>query len=104
MKVYISIPITGEDYKKQRELADQIARSLSRKGHEPVNPFNIYAGKNPSYEDHLAYDLRALMDCDAIVMCRGWEHSFGCNLELGYARQCNEFGRKRMKLFVEDEL
>lgn len=104
LKIYISIPITGKDYKKQREHADDIARSLSRQGWDVVNPFNIYAGKNATYEDHIAFDLRALMDCDAIVMCKGWEHSFGCTLEYSYAQLCKRYQRKDFKLFLEQEL
>lgn len=88
-KVYVSIPIKGKDYKKQREHADEVGRSLSRKGMEVVNPFNIYAGKDPSYADHLACDLRALMDCDVIFLCQGWENSRGCRIEFFTAQ---EFG------------
>ena len=104
MKVYISIPISGKDYRKQREHADDVARSLSRQGHIPVSPFNIYAGKCPTYEDHLCYNMRVLMDCDAIVFCKGWEHSFECLLEYSYVQLCEETGRKKMTAFVESEI
>lgn len=100
-KIYISIPITGKDYKKQREHADEIARSLSRQGWEAVNPFNIFAGKNPSYEDHLACDLRALMDCDAIYFCEGWENSLGCNIEHDTALRFIAANRKNFKIIYE---
>lgn len=81
MKVYISLPISGRDIDEARQQADLAAAKLSRLGHRPVNPFNIYAGKYPTYADHLCCDLRALMDCDAIYMCDGWEKSGGCSIE-----------------------
>ena len=101
MKVYISIPITGKDYKKQREHADQIARSLSRKGYEPVNPFNIYAGKNPDYWDHICYNLRALADCDVIYLCEGWSYSCGCSIERDFALQAQIHGKKQYMIIYE---
>lgn len=82
MRVYISIPITDKDEQKQREHADLTKAMLSRVGHTPISPFDIYAGKNPKYEDYLCYDLRALADCDAIYLCEGWQFSRGCRIEV----------------------
>lgn len=89
MKVYISLPISGRDIDEARRQADLAAAQLSRMGHRPVNPFNIYAGKNPTYADHLCCDLRALMDCDAIYLCEGWECSRGCDIEFFVALKFN---------------
>lgn len=93
MKIYISIPISGKDEREVREHADLIKASLSRAGHSPVNPFDIYAGKNPTYADYLCADLRALADCDAIFMCNGWQFSRGCRIERTFAE---EFGKHVM--------
>lgn len=90
MKVYISIPITGHDEEKQREKSDLIKAMLSRAGHKAVSPFNIYAGKNPKYEDYLCYDLRVLADCDAIYLCEGWQFSRGCRIEANFAKEFNK--------------
>ena len=86
MKIYISVPISGRPIEEARHEADLTKRMLSIQGHQPVNPFEIYAGKNPTYEDHLACDLRALMDCDAIYMCPGWGLSIGCTIEFNVIR------------------
>ena len=93
MKVYISIPISGHDEKKVREHADIVKASLSRAGHTPVNPFDIYVGDSPSYADCLCADLRALADCDAIFLCDGWQFSRGCRIEANFAK---EFGKQFM--------
>ena len=89
MKIYISIPISGYDENEVRQHADLVKASLSRAGHTPINPFDIYAGKNPTYADYLCADLRALADCDAIFMCHAWQFSRGCRIERTFAE---EFG------------
>lgn len=100
-RIYISIPISGLDIKKVREKADLIKAKLSRKGYEVVSPFDVYAGKNPSYEDYICYDLLAMLGCDAIYFCKGWELSCGCNIERDVARCYKKFGRKDFKLIYE---
>lgn len=47
MKVYISIPISGKPLKDTMQKADGIKSALSRKGHRPVSPFDIYCGNEP---------------------------------------------------------
>lgn len=93
MKVYISLPISNKDEVEAREHADLTKAMLGRAGHDPVNPFDIYCGKNPSYADYLCSDLRALADCDAIYLCEEWQFSRGCRIEANFA---NEFGKTIM--------
>lgn len=99
MKIYISIPIANNP--KALEKADLIKSKLSKKGHTPVSPFDIFAGKNPKYEDHICYDLRAMLDCDAILLCKGWESSCGCNIEHDVAMRFKAHGRKDFKIMYE---
>lgn len=98
MKIYISIPITGRDENKVREEADNIKAALSRQGHEVVSPFDIYAGKNPTYEDYICYDLRAMLDCDAILFCQGWSDSCGCCIEHDVALRLIAHHKKDFKI------
>ena len=91
MRIYLSIPISGMDEKKQREKADMIKACLSRQGHAVVNPFEICAGKNPEYIDYLVYDLRALSGCDGIDMSAGGQNSKGCAVERFFA---TTYGKK----------
>lgn len=86
MTIYISIPISGHDVKKVREKADLTKAMLSRAGHKVITPFEVPAGKNPVYKDYICCDLRALLDCDAIYLCDGWQFSQGCQLEAEAAR------------------
>ena len=85
MTIYISLPITGQE-QEAREKADLTKAMLRRAGHKVITPFEVYAGKNPVYKDHIAFDIRALLDCDAIYLCDGWQFSQGCQLEAEAAR------------------
>lgn len=100
-KIYISIPITGHSEEKVREKADRVKAKLSREGWTVVSPFDIYAGRNPEYADYIAADIRALMDCDAIYMCRGWAKSCGCSIEIATARALKEFDKKPFTIIYE---
>lgn len=102
MKVYLSIPISNLDLTAQREKADLIKARLSREGHEVVSPFDIYAGKNPTYADHICCDLRAMIDCDAVYMCKGWHSSCGCHIEYETAVNLKRFGKKNFKFIYEE--
>lgn len=99
-KIYISLPISGQE-QEAREHADLVKAKLSREGHKPVSPFDIYAGKNPTYEDHICCDLRATLDCDAIYFCKGWEQSCGCNIEHDIALRYIAHGKKNFKIIYE---
>ena len=80
MKIYISLPISGRE-EEARERAQMIAKAIKEAGHTPVNPFDIYAGENPDYFDHLCADLRAMMDCDAVYFDKDHYMSCGCKIE-----------------------
>lgn len=95
LRIYISIPISHLDYRQQREKADLLMRAFREDGHEVVNPFEICAGRNPTYEDHICYDLRAMLDCDMIFFCRGWELSTGCCIEHDVALRYNRDPNKK---------
>ena len=99
-KIYISLPISADPI-KAREKADLIKAKLSREGYDVVSPFDVYAGKNPTYEDYICYDLRAMLDCDAILFCKGWEESCGCRIEFDTAMNYMAFGKKDFKIMHE---
>lgn len=86
MKVYISFPISGYDIEERRRFSDRVAEAIRLRGHEPLNPLDVYAGTDPDYFDHICYDLRAMLDCDAVLMLHGWEESRGCRLEYHAAK------------------
>lgn len=97
-KIYISIPITGHDRDTQRQHADLVAARLSREGYQVVNPFMIYAGEHPTWEDHMGCDIRALLDCDAVYFCDGWASSVGCCIEHDIVKRCIGMGKKQFTI------
>lgn len=92
MKIYISLPITGQE-EEAREKACHVKAMLSGAGHNPVSPFDIYAGEDAEYFDYICADLRVLADCDAIFLCEGWQFSKGCTIEATFA---NTYGKQIM--------
>lgn len=93
MKVYISLPISSRPEHEAREHADRVKAALSRAGHTPVNPFEIYHGKEADNIDMLSNNLRALHSCDAIYLSENWQFSRECRIEANCAR---EFGKEIM--------
>ena len=100
-KLYISIPNTGLQRDKVRQKADLLKSKYSRLGYKVVIPFDIYAGKNPTYEDRICYNLRAMLDCDAILFCYGWHLSCGCNIAHDVAVRFKAANKKNFKLLYE---
>lgn len=88
MKVYISLPITGQDIPAQREFATEMAKFITKCGHEPLNPFDNGLPEDAPRADHMRKDLRLLLRANAIVLCPGWQYSRGCLLECSVAKQC----------------
>lgn len=87
MRIYISLPITGVE-KEAREKADRVKTMLSKMGHQPVSPFEIYSGKHSTYGQLLGHDIIVLIDCcEAIFLCKGWENSKGCRIEHFVAKE-----------------
>jgi hypothetical protein len=98
VKVYVSGPIKGKpDGNRAAFLGSAVW--LEGRGHEVCNPHDVRPGHEGrcrfgtpeegvehSYECFMEWDLRALLDCDAIFMMDGWVHSTGARAELDVAR------------------
>jgi hypothetical protein len=88
-KVYISGPMSGErnlnfpafDIAKQR---------LTILGFQVVSPADLERERCFfSYQDKLRDDIRYLLDCEAIYLLDGWEHSQGAKIEFAIAVALN---------------
>lgn len=84
-KVYVSIPITGEDYNDQRNHAFVVATNLGVKGYDTVTPFDLIKNAATPYNEAMGKCIEALLECDAICLCKGWNNSKGCRAELQVA-------------------
>ena len=84
-KIYISLPITRyEDLAKLR--AEVRQKELGQKGFDAVTPFDVSPDSNASYAEHMGRDIQALLECDAVYFCRGWQDSKGCQAEYEVAK------------------
>lgn len=90
MKIYISIPITGQDIEQVEARLIFAKAVLERKGHTPVSPLDVSDNPDASYAEHMGRDISALLDCDAVVFLDGWEESKGCALEHAAAKIYNK--------------
>lgn len=86
MKLYVSGPMTGyidHNFPAFNAAAEKV-RSL---GYEAVNPVDINTDTNTPWVTCLRNDLKALCDCEGIVMLPGWHNSTGAHLELNVAHR-----------------
>lgn len=88
MKVYISGPMTGyPDYNHPAFMA--VENHIKALGHEPVNPATLPHDHGRTWEEYMREDIKALMDCDAILMLDGWRQSKGARIEWDLAMSLN---------------
>ena len=87
-KVYLSGPISGYDYDERRMTFALWAETLRDAGFEPVNPMENGVPKDAASEEHMRIDLMMLLECDGIMMLKGWERSLGARLEHEVALSC----------------
>jgi hypothetical protein len=86
MRLYISGPMSG--YENHNFPAfNQAAKVVQLLGHQPVNPVDINPDPGTPWEMCLRADIKALCDCDGIVLLPGWENSVGAQLELHVAHR-----------------
>lgn len=86
MKVYISLPISGHELEEVRNTIQAKSDWLRGQGYAPVSPLEVQPDPGASYAVLMGNDIAALLECDAVLFCRGWRHSKGCRLEHAAAR------------------
>lgn len=80
-KVYISLPISGHNLNDVRRRIEDVSELLKSKGYIPVSPLEVQSNLNAPYSELMGNDIKALLECDAIILLDGWENSKGCRLE-----------------------
>lgn len=85
-RIYVSGPMTGLPSLNFPAFNAEAAR-LRGLGYEVVNPAEINADADKSYNECLRADLVELMSCDTIAMLPGWEKSNGAHLEVHVAHR-----------------
>lgn len=80
-KVYISVPISGHDLDDVRKRIQETSELLKAKGYVPVSPLEVQTNLDAPYSELMGNDIKALLECDAIILLDGWENSIVCRLE-----------------------
>lgn len=79
MRIYISLPITGQDMAEVMARVETAKAEIKEKGHTPVSPLD--QDNTQDYATLMGNDLRMLLKSDAAVFLQGWGKSRGCKLE-----------------------
>lgn len=88
-RIYVSLPISGHDLDERKAEAEHIKSKLNFCGLsiiEVITPFDVCPEADKPYSYYMGKDIEALLECDAIFLCKGWQNSKGCMAEFEIAR------------------
>lgn len=88
-RIYVSLPISGYDLDERKAEAKRIKSKLNFCGLsiiKVITPFDVCPEADKPYSYYMGKDIEALLECDAIYMCKGWQNSKGCMAEFEVAR------------------
>lgn len=89
MKIFVSLPITGrEDSLQERfeSAMDFIKEHYPDAEIEYQSNLKVLSSEQRSCSEeefpyYMGKDIQSVLECDAILMCEGFQHSIGCLLE-----------------------
>lgn len=84
MKLYVSGPMAGYPEHNYPAFAAATAK-LREAGYAVLSPAELGVVNGWEWEDYLRRDLIALLECDAVALLPGWQHSRGARLETDVA-------------------
>ena len=85
-RIYLSCAMSGVPELNFPLFHSEAAR-LRALGYDVVNPAEINPDASKSWAECMRDDIKALCDCDAICMLKGWQKSKGAHLELHIAHR-----------------
>lgn len=85
-RLYISLPITGHETTAPIK-ASEMKVELQGKGFDVITPYDVSCLKDMPDNFYLGQDITAMLTCDVVYFCRGWQDSNGCNVEFFTAKQ-----------------
>ena len=95
-RFYVSLPISGYDLDERKSEAERIKSKLNFCGLsivKVITPFDVCPEADKPYSYYMGKDIEALLECDTVYMCNGWQNSKGCMAEFEVARI---YGKKIM--------
>ena len=94
-RIYLSFPIkdTGFTTLQRLEYANEVKRLIELRYDARnenvivITPFDVNENEDKdTYARKMGNDIEALLECDAIYLCEGWQNSDGCMLEFAAAK------------------
>ena len=85
-QIYLSGPMTGLP-ELNFPAFHSAAQKLRGLGYVVTNPAELDHDPNSSWQKCMRNDLKAMLDCDVLVLLEGWERSSGAHLEVHIAHR-----------------
>ena len=88
-RIYVSLPISGYDLDERKLYAiwvKNLIKDKYPKATEVITPFNVCPEADKSYSYYMGKDIEALLECDTVYFCEGWQNSRGCMAEFEVAK------------------
>lgn len=88
-RIYVSLPISGYDLAERKQYARLVEMRLVEEMPKPlqvITPFTVCPDSDKPYSYFMGKDIEALLECDTIYMCKGWQNSKGCMAEFEVAK------------------
>ena len=102
--VYLSGPITGERYAKEKfEKAEKVIRMAAANTKTGVYIMNPFA-RHPaglSNEQYMKLSFAEIECCTDLALLPGWDDSDGCSIELAYADYIGKWSWQMIDRFPE---
>jgi len=82
LKYYISGPMTGYP-SYNYPYFEAVAAAFEQKGIEHTSPHRVeVAAEDPTWHHYMRANVKSIMDCEGLVLLRGWPESSGARMEL----------------------
>ena len=88
-KYYVSLPISGYDLTERKLCAICAEKQIVERYPKPlqvITPFVVCPESDKPYSYYMGKDIEALLECDIVCFCEGWQNSDGCMLEFAAAK------------------
>lgn len=88
-KIYIAGKVTGEPIAECTMKFGQAQKELETWGFEGVNPLAVVGDFKSSWDAAMKKCIKALVDCDGMVILPDWQESPGAKIERQLAEDLN---------------
>ena len=80
-KIYIAGKVTGEDLEKTARKFKEAELKLTAMCFEAVNPIEVVNNSDTPWSDAMKTCIKAMLDCDGVVILPDWKLSQGARIE-----------------------